>query len=86
MAGYWPSSLFAFLWSETGRVRPCPMGSIRQHFTPSVNASVYFSKSLAIGLPLSRTDTKRDGSCPSVSDGVDPPKFYTLYKHLSVFF
>jgi len=86
MAGYWPSSLFAFLWSETVRVRTCPMESIRQHFTPSVNASVYFSKSLAIGLPLNRTDTKRDGSCPSVSDGVDPPKFYTLYKHLSVFF
>ena len=39
---------------ETGRVRPCPMESIRQHFTPSVNASAYFSKSLAIGLPLSR--------------------------------
>ena len=34
---------------------------------PSVNASVYFSKSLAIGLPLSRTDTKRDGSCPMES-------------------
>ena len=31
-------------------------------------------------------DTKRDGSCPSVSDGVDPPTFYTLCKHLSVFF
>ena len=55
MAGYWPSSLFAFLWSETGRVRPCPMESIRQNFTPSVNTSVYFSKSLAIGLPVSRT-------------------------------
>ena len=40
---------------ETGRVRPCPMESIRQHFTPSVNTSVYFSKSLAIGLPVSRT-------------------------------
>jgi len=37
------------------RVRPCPMESIRQHFTPSVNTSVYFSKSLAIGLPVSRT-------------------------------
>ena len=59
---------------ETDRVRPCPMESIRQHFTPSVNTSMYFSKSLAIGLPLSRTDTKRDGSCPSV-DGVDPPTF-----------
>ena len=33
---------------ETGRVRPCPMESIRHHFTPSVNTSVYFSKSLAI--------------------------------------
>ena len=44
----------------------------------------YFS--LAIGLPLSRTDTKRDGSCPSVSDGVDPPTFYTLCKRFSVFF
>ena len=41
---------------------------------------------LAIGLPLSRTDTKRDGSCPSVSDGVDPPTFYTLCKRFSVFF
>ena len=40
---------------ETGRVRPCPMESIRQHFTPSVNTSVYFSKSLATGLPVSRT-------------------------------
>ena len=40
---------------------------------------------LAIGLPLSRTDTKRDGSCPSVSDGVDPPTFYTLCKRFSVF-
>ena len=66
---------------ETDRVRPCPTESIRQHFTPSVNTSMYFSKSLAIGLPLSRTDTKRDGSCPSVSDGVDPPTFYTLCKH-----
>ena len=46
----------------------------------------YFSKSLAIGLPLSRTDTKSDGSCPSVSDGVDPPTFYTLCKRFSVFF
>ena len=46
----------------------------------------YFSKSLAIGLPLSQTDTKRDGLCPSVSDGVDPPTFYTLCKRLSVFF
>ena len=43
------------------------MESIRQHFTPSVNASVYFSKSLAIGLPLSLPDTKRDGSCPMES-------------------
>ena len=71
---------------ETDRVRPCPTESIRQHFTPSVNTSVYFSKSLAIGLPLSRTDTKRDGSCPSVSNGVDPPTFYTLCKHFNVFF
>ena len=55
MAGYWPSSLFAFLWSETGRVRPCPMESIRQNFTPSITSSVYFSKSLAIGLLVSRT-------------------------------
>ena len=70
---------------ETGCVRPCSMESIRQHFTPSVNASLYFSKSLAIGLPLSRTDTKRDGSCPSVSDVVDPPTFYTLCKRFSVF-
>ena len=70
---------------ETGRVRPCPMESIRQHFTPSANASVYFSKCLAIGLPLSRTDTKRDGSCPSVSDGVDPPTFYTFCKRFCVF-
>ena len=31
------------------------MESIRQHFTPSVNTSAYFSKSLAIGLPVSRT-------------------------------
>ena len=46
----------------------------------------YFSKSLAIGLSLSRTDTKRDGSCPSVSDGVDPPTFYILCKRFSVFF
>ena len=45
-----------------------------------------FSKSLAIGLPLSRTDTKRDGSCPSVSNGVDPPTFYTLCKLFNVFF
>ena len=47
--------------------------------------SVFLLKSLAIGLPLSRTDTKRDGSCPSVSDGVDPPTFYTLFKHFNVF-
>ena len=47
---------------------------------------MYLTKSLAIGLPLSRTDTNRDGSCPSVSNGVDPPTFYTLCKHLSVFF
>ena len=47
---------------------------------------MYFSKSLAIGLPLSRTDTKRDGSCPSVSNGVDPQTFYTLCKHFNVFF
>ena len=49
---------------ETVRVRPCQTESIRQHFTPSVNTSMSFSKSLAIGLPLSRTDTERDGSCP----------------------
>ena len=49
----------------------CPMEYLRQHFTASVNTSVYFSKSLAIGLPVSRTDAKRDdGSCPRVSDGV----------------
>ena len=70
---------------ETGRVRPCPMELIRQHFTPSVNASVCFSKSLSIGLPLSRTDTKRDRSCPSVSDVVDLPTFYSLCKRFSIF-
>ena len=43
-------------------------------------------KSLAIGLPLSRTNKKRDGLCPSVSNGVDPPTFYTLCKHFNEFF
>ena len=71
---------------ETGCVRPFPAESIRQHFTPSVNISMYFSKSLAIGLPLSRTEKKRDGSWPSVCDGVDPQTFYTLFKHLNLFF
>ena len=40
---------------KTDRARPYPMESIRQHSTPSVNTSVYFSKSLAIGLPVRRT-------------------------------
>ena len=47
---------------DTRKDGPCPMEWLRQHFTPSVNTSVYFSKSLALGLPVSRTDTKRDGS------------------------
>ena len=69
--------------SKTGRVRPSATGSICQHFIPSVNISVYFS--LVIRLPLSRTDTKRDESCPSLSDAVALPTFYTLCKQLSLF-
>ena len=37
-----------------------------------------FSKSLAIGLPASRVGVYKDGSCPSVSDRLDPPTFPTL--------
>ena len=45
-----------------------------------------FCESLEIGLPVSQVDTRTDGSCPSVSDGVDPPTFYTLCKYHGVFF
>ena len=41
-----------------------------------------FSKSLAIGLPASRVGIRKDGSCPSVSDGLHPPTFPTLYKDI----
>ena len=40
---------------ETGSVHSYPMELIRQHSTPSVNSLVYFSKSLATGLPVRRT-------------------------------
>ena len=55
---------------ETDRVRPCPTESIRQHFTPSVNTSLYFSKSLAIGLRSdepTQTGTGRVRPCPMES-------------------
>ena len=63
---------------ETGRVRLYPMESIRQHSTSFVKTSVYFSKSLAIGLPLSLTDTKRDGSClmESIRQNFTPQSVY----------
>ena len=41
-----------------------------------------FSKSLAIGLPASRVGIRKDGSCPSLSDGLHPPTFPTLYKDI----
>ena len=47
---------------------------------------MYFSKFPAIELPLSRTDTKRDGSCPSVSNGVDPPTFSPSVNTAEYFF
>ena len=43
-----------------------------------------FSKSLAIGLPASRVGVHKDGSCPSVSDRLDPPTFPTLSKDITL--
>ena len=43
-----------------------------------------FSKSLAIGLPASRVGVRKDGSCPSVSDRLDPPTFPTLSKDITL--
>ena len=43
-----------------------------------------FSKSLAIGLPASRVGFRKDGSCPSVSDRLDPPTFPTLCKDITL--
>ena len=43
-----------------------------------------FSKSLAIGLLAGRVGIRKDGSCPSVSDRLDPPTFPTLCKDITV--
>ena len=43
-----------------------------------------FSKSLAIGLPASRVGIRKDGSCPSVSDRLNPPTFPTLSKDITL--
>ena len=45
-----------------------------------------FYESLTIGLSVSQIDNRTDGSCPSVSDGVDPQTFYTLCNHRGIFF
>lgn len=52
---------------------------------PSGNTAEHFQKSLKIGVPVSRTETKRNRSCASMSDEVDPLTFYTLCKLLCVF-
>ena len=62
----------------------CLIDSIRWLFLPSAKALLLvvmrlFSKSLAIGLPASRVGARKDGSCPSVSDRLDPPTFPTIY-------
>ena len=43
-----------------------------------------FSMSLAIGLPASRVGVRKDGSCQSVSDRLDPPTFPTLCKDITL--
>ena len=43
-----------------------------------------FSKSIAIGLPASRVGIRKDGSCPSVFDRLDPPTFPTLCKDITL--
>ena len=43
-----------------------------------------FSKSLAIGLPASRVGFRKDRSCPSISDRLDPPTFPTLCKDITL--
>ena len=43
-----------------------------------------FSKSLAIALLASRVGVHKDGSCPSVSDRLDPPTFPTLCKDITL--
>ena len=43
-----------------------------------------FSKSLAIRLPASRVGVRKDGSCPAVSDRLDPPTFPTLCKDITL--
>ena len=43
-----------------------------------------FSKYLDIGLPASRFGVRKDGSCPSVCDQLDPPTFPTLYKGITL--
>ena len=43
-----------------------------------------FSMSLAIGLPASRVGVRKDGSCQSVSDRLDPPTFPTLCKDVTL--
>ena len=56
------------------------IGSIRVRSTRSAD----FSMSLAIGLPASRVGVRKDGSCPSVSDRLDPPTFRTLSKDITL--
>ena len=58
---------------KTDRLHPCPTLVMR-----------LFSKSLAIGLPASRVGVRKDGSCPSVSDRLDPPTFPTLCKDITL--
>ena len=55
---------------NTRKDGPCPMERLCEHFTSSVNTSVYFSKSLAIGLcPVEPTqrETDRVRPCPKES-------------------
>ena len=75
--------------TQTDRVHLCPIDSIRRLFLPSANTLLYycvcFSRSLAVRLPASRLGVDKDGSCPSVSDRLDPSIFLILCKDITLF-
>ena len=79
--------LVGSVFAKTDRVHPFPTDSIRRLFLPSAYIILVmrlFSKSLAIGLPASQVGIRKDGSCPSVSDRLDPSAFPTLCKDITL--